>query len=279
MRRVYQLVLSSTVFLALLSADGAFAQNLLKGVVKDPDALVEKSEVYRKKIFEGSATNAEGNPRSASPRPEAGASAGRIFCCDDANHRRVCSDFLPTECQSRAYEERDTRGYVVNRVEAPLTAAQQAQRDAIAARREADAKKTLDERRRTLALLSTYSNEAEIDTARDRLLGEADKTLKEAQGRLDEANKKKEKLDASKEFYKGKALPPEVKAQFSDNEREIKAQQLLVDGQLKIKDDIRREKADEKKRYLELTGKKSAASGEVKELPSLPGGAPAPKKN
>ena len=28
------------------------------------------------------------------------AAAGKIFCCDDAKGKRVCSDFLPPECQN-----------------------------------------------------------------------------------------------------------------------------------------------------------------------------------
>lgn len=181
----------------------------------------------------------------------------RIYCCDDAKGRKVCGDFLPTECQGRAYEERDSRGFVSKTVEAPLTPEQQARREAEAAKKEADKKKAAEERRRTLALLSTYSSEKDINSARDRSLAELNKSMKQSQQRLEEANKKKKKLDTDKEFYKGKAVPEQVKAEIRENEKEIKAQQTAVDDKLKEMEDVRIRFAEEKKRYLELTGKKA----------------------
>jgi hypothetical protein len=184
----------------------------------------------------------------------------RIYCCDDAKGRKVCGDFLPPECQGRAYEERDNRGFVAKTVEAPLTAEQQARRDAETAKKEEDRRKATEERRRTLALLSTYSNEKDINSARDRALAEVDKNLKQSQQRLEEARKKKQKLDKDKEFYKGKALPPQVRAEIRDNDKEIKAQQAAVEGRVKEMEEIRGRFAEEKKRYLELTGKQATAA-------------------
>jgi len=194
----------------------------------------------------------------------------RIFCCDDADGRKVCGDFLPPACQGRAYEERDNRGFVSKTVEAPLTEAQQARRDAEKAKKAEEQKKAGEERRRTLALLSTYSSEKDINSARDRSLAEIEKNRKESQQRLDEANKKKQTLDSDKEFYKGKAIPEQVKAQIRDNEKEIKAQQAAVDARNKEMEEVRQRFAEEKKRYLELTGKKST------DVAPAPAAAPSP---
>lgn len=188
-----------------------------------------------------------------------GASAQmRIFCCDDASGRKVCGDFLPEACQGRAYEERDNRGFVSKTVEAPLTPEQQARREAETLKKEADAKKAAEERCRSLALLSTYSSEKDITSARDRALAEIEKNRKESQLRLDEANKRKKKIDSDKEFYKGKPLPEDVKAQVRDNEKEIAAQQSAIATKVKEADEVRAKFAEERKRYLELTGKKGA---------------------
>jgi hypothetical protein len=200
----------------------------------------------------------------------------RIFCCDDAKGRKVCGDFLPTECQGRAYEERDNRGFVSKTVEAPLTVEQQARRDAEQARKEDEKKKAGEERRRTLALLSTYSGEKDIDHARDRSLAEIDKNMKESQQRLEEARKNKLKLDSDKEFYKGKPVPEQVKSQIRDNEKEIKAQQAAVDSKTKEMADVRSRFAEEKRRYLELTGKKATeATPAAPAAESKPGDKPA----
>ena len=200
----------------------------------------------------------------------------RIYCCDDARGRKVCGDFLPTECQGRAYEERDNRGFVSKNVEAPLTAEQQARREAEQAKKEEQKKKAAEERRRTLALLSTYSSEKDINSARDRALAELNKTMKQSQQRLEEANKKKKKLEGDKEFYKGKLLPDQVKAEVRDNEKEIKAQQDAVDAKAKEMDEVRARFAEEKKRYLELTGKKSMEAAPAAAPAPAPAAAPVP---
>jgi hypothetical protein len=188
-----------------------------------------------------------------------GASAQtRIFCCNDANGRKVCGDFLPEACQGRAYEERDNRGFVSKTVDAPLTPEQQARRDAEVAKKEADARKAAEDRRRTIALLNTYSSAKDIDSVRDRNLGEIDQTIKEAEKRLEEAKKKKLKLDSDKEFYKGKLLPDTVKAQVRENDKEIQAHQKTIADKTKEKEDVKNRFAEEKRRYLELTGKKGA---------------------
>ncbi|OHC62906.1 MAG: hypothetical protein A3H93_08415 [Rhodocyclales bacterium RIFCSPLOWO2_02_FULL_63_24] len=197
----------------------------------------------------------------------------RIYCCDDAAGRKVCGDFLPAACQGRAYEERDNRGFISKSVEAPLTAEQQARRDAEAAKKEELKKKAAEERRRTLALLATYSSEKDINSARDRALAEVDKAMKQSQQRLEEANKKKQKLERDKEFYKGKPLPEQVKAQVLDNEKEIKAQQDAVEAKVKEMEEVRLRFAEEKTRYLELTGKKSTEAAPA--VPAAPAAAPA----
>jgi hypothetical protein len=182
----------------------------------------------------------------------------RIYCCNDAKGSKVCGDFLPPACQGRAYEERDNRGFVSKLVEAPLTAEQQARRDAEKIRKEEEAKKAGEERRRVLALLSTYSSERDVVTARDRALAEVEQNLKQSQRRVDEARKKKKKIDGEKEFYKGKPLPDSLKADIRENEKEIKAQQAAVDARVKEMDEIRVRFEEERKRYLELIGKKAA---------------------
>lgn len=218
-----------------------------------------------------------------------GASAQvRIYCCNDAKGRKVCGDFLPPACQGRAYEERDNRGYVSKVVEAPLTPEQQARREAEKAKKEDEAKKAGEERRKVLALLSTYSSEKDITTARDRALAEVEQNMKQSQLRLDEARKAKKKLDSEKEFYKGKALPDSVKAQVRENEKEIKAQQAAVDGRVKDMEDIRSRFEEERKRYLELSGKKpaeaapaaapAAASAPAAPAPAAPAATEAPIK-
>lgn len=200
----------------------------------------------------------------------------RIYCCNDAKGSKVCGDFLPPVCQGRAYEERDNRGFVSKLVEAPLTAEQQARRDAEKIKKEEEVKKAGEERRRVLALLSTYSSEKDVVTARDRALAEVEQNLKQSQRRVDEAKNKKKKIDGEKEFYKGKPLPDSLKADIRENEKEIKAQQAAVDARVKEMDEIRVRFEEERKRYLELIGKKAAENAPTAAAVAPAPAAPAP---
>lgn len=200
----------------------------------------------------------------------------RIYCCNDAKGRKVCGDFLPVECHGRAYEERDNRGFVSKSVEAPLSAEQQARRDAETLKKQEEAKQAAEERRRSLALLATYSSDKDILAARDRALAEVDKNIKQAQQRLDEADKKKKKLESDKEFYKGKPLPEQVKADIRDNLKEIEAQKAAVAARTKEAEEVRARFDEERKRYLELTGKKPTEDKPAAATPAAPTAAAAP---
>lgn len=251
-----RLIYSFAIALSALMVEGVLAQTAIVPQKLTPE-LLEKSKEYQKKVREGTSSGAESGNQSIPTRIDATATPGQIFCCDDANGRKICGDFLPDVCQSRAYEVRDSKGYVMRTVEAPLTPEQHTRRLAENARKAEEQKKALEERRRTQALLSTYSSDTDIDRARDRELAETDKAMAQAQKRLDEALQKSKKLDSEKEFYKGKALPANVKGQIRDNDAQIKTQKDNVEARLKDKDDIRAKYAEEKKRYLELTGKKA----------------------
>jgi hypothetical protein len=204
---------------------------------------------------------------------QSAAGQARIFCCQDDKGTKVCGDFLPPVCQGRAYEERDGKGFIAKQVEAPLTPEQLAKREAENAKKAEEAKKAAEERRRNLALLATYSSEKDIISARDRALAEVEKNQKQSQARLDEANKKKKKIDADREFYKGKPLPEDVKAQVRDNEKEIAAQSAAVAAKVKEAAEVRARFEEERKRYLELTGKKSSDAAAV--APAAAAAAPA----
>ena len=66
------------------------------------------------------------------------ASEARVYCCKDARGQQVCGDVLPAACADRGYRELNSQGATVRQVEAPMTEAQRAKRDA-------EAKKARDE--------------------------------------------------------------------------------------------------------------------------------------
>lgn len=192
----------------------------------------------------------------------------QIYCCNDAAGRKVCGDFLPKECQSQAYEERDGKGFVTGRKDAPLTAEQQARRDAEMEKKQEETKRKLEELRRNQALLATYASDKDIDAARDRTLVDLDKLVALAEKRLTDAQAGKSKLDKDKEFYKNKALPPALKAQIAEADSQIAAQQEAIAAKKRDRETVIAKFEEERKRFHELKGDASAAKKEMTTTPA-----------
>lgn len=176
-----------------------------------------------------------------------------IYCCD-ANGQKQCGDFLPKDCQKRAYEERDGKGYLITKHDAPLTAEQQAKRDAEQVRKAELAQKQLEEKRRNQALLSTYASEQDIDKARDRALGDVDRAITQAEKALADATKSQKALDKEQEFYKGKPLPAQLKKQIEAAAQDVQAKTDAVNKRKLDKERVAAEFENEKVRFRQLSG-------------------------
>ena len=191
------------------------------------------------------------------------AAAAKSYCCSDERGRQVCGDSLPRECYGRAYREVSERGTTLRQVEAPMTADQQAKRDAELAIKKKQEQAALEEKRKNQALLNTYSSEKDVDLARARALADLENRSKEVQSKYNEAVKRKQKLEGEREFYQKKPMPPELTEQIRASEAEIKAQQKAIEAKKQEMEQIRVRFDEEKKRYLELIrgGKDAAGSG------------------
>jgi len=188
--------------------------------------------------------------------------AAKSYCCSDERGRQVCGDSLPKECYGRAYREVSERGTTLRQVEAPMTAEQQAKRDAELAIKKKQEQAALEEKRKNQALLNTYASEKDVDLARARALADVENRTKEVQAKYNEAVKRKQKLEGEREFYQKKPMPPELTEQIKASEAEIKAQQNAIDAKKQEMEQVRVRFDAEKKRYLELIrgGKDAAGS-------------------
>jgi len=189
--------------------------------------------------------------------------AAKSYCCSDERGRQVCGDSLPRECYGRAYREVSERGTTLRQVEAPMTAEQQARRDAELAAKKKEERAAIEEKRKNQALLNTYASEKDVDLARARALADVENRTKEVQSKYNEALKRKQKLEGEREFYQKKPMPPELTEQIRASEAEIKAQQNAIEAKKKEMEQVGVRFDEEKKRYLELIrgGKDAAGSG------------------
>lgn len=180
--------------------------------------------------------------------------AARVTCCD-IDGKRTCGDPAPPQCLNRAKTVFD-KGGVAKEMEAPLTAEQREARAAAEARKKEAEKLAAEQERRDRALLASYTNEKEIDAARDRALAEIERNAEQAKNRLDAALKKQKSLEQEKEFYQKKPLPAQLQTQVKDNESEIAAQQKALQQKDADTAAITQRFAADKARYQQLSGKK-----------------------
>ena len=179
--------------------------------------------------------------------------AGNLFCCNDSNGKQVCGDLLPQACYGKAYREIGESGRTLRYVEAPLTAEQRAQRAAEEEKRKVEEEKRKEQQRKDQALLETYGSAKDIETMRQRAQDDVLKSIKAAEVSIVEIRKKRKAFENEAEFYKKKAMPPDVQKGLRTTEFEIKAQQSVIEAKKKELEIIRVKYDEDLKRYNELS--------------------------
>lgn len=182
--------------------------------------------------------------------------ASEFYCCQDpANGRRVCGDTLPEQCRGRAYRILDSGGNIVKEVGAPLTSEQKAELVLENKRRKQLEDAGREQRRRDQALLDTYTTAEDIDLAQKKAEADVNLAIQATNERIATAQKKRKKFADEAEFYKKKALPPELEKDLRAIDHEIRLQQELIALKQKEFDTIKAKYDADRKRYFELTRK------------------------
>ena len=170
------------------------------------------------------------------------------------------TDRPPVESTGRPSSTLTPQGQVLKKNEAALTPQQQEARDAERKRASDEEAAGREERRKNMALLSTYPTEKDIDEARVRALKQGDEAVKATEKRLAAAAKRQDDYDKEKEFYLKKPMPAKLQQDIKNNELEMKNQQELLGVKKKELDTINAKYDEDKRRYIELTrGKGSDA--------------------
>ena len=182
--------------------------------------------------------------------------ASEFYCCQDpANGRRVCGDTLPEQCRGRAYRILDSGGNIVKEVGAPLSPEQKAELVLENKRRKQLEDAGREQRRRDQALLDTYTTAEDIDLAQKKAEADVNLAIQATNERIATAQKKRKKFADEAEFYKKKALPPELEKDLRAIDHEIRLQQELIALKQKEFDTIKAKYDADRKRYFELTRK------------------------
>jgi hypothetical protein len=180
-----------------------------------------------------------------------------MYKCVDAKGKTYYTQIPPPECLGRDTQELNKSGTRIRTTprEIPLTPEQQAAREADRKKKLGDEEKAKEDRRKSDALMNTYSNEKDIDDARARALKEAETAIKETERRIAEAIKRQKELDSEKEFYAKKPMPFKLKQDIANIEVEIKNQTELLDAKKKEIGSINAKYDEDKRRYVDISQK------------------------
>lgn len=170
-------------------------------------------------------------PLCASAQSATAKPAGGIYSCMDDRNRRLTSDRPIPECSGREQVLHNRDGSVKAVVPPTLTPDERAQQDArerqIAEQRAAQAEAA----RRDRNLMSRYPSEEAHNRAREAALDTVRASMRATETRLRELAAERKPLHDEAEFYKGKALPPKLKAAIDANDAAADAQRQAVSTQ------------------------------------------------
>lgn len=190
----------------------------------------------------------------SAPAAPVQAAARVTYCCNDARGVQVCGDIMPQACYGRAYWEIDPSGVVRRQVDAPMSAEERARREAEMRRKREEERRVVEQRRKDMALLNTYVDEADIVFQRDRKVRELEDVIAKLDERLQDELKKSQALKNEAEFYLKKPMPAELRKDIAANEADIAALRFTIANRRKDIEAVRDKYEEDRRRYLEITG-------------------------
>ena len=211
--------------------------------------------------------------------------AGAAYRCVDAKGITHIGDTPPPGCSSVMMYEVSPSGKVLRSIEPTLTPEQVKARQAEVEKRKESDKAAAEQKRKDLALLSTFSTEKEFDVARDRNIDPIKGRIASVQDRIKAVETRQKKIEEEMEFYKaGKSKAGktrEVPANLTDDLKRTQAEKSALVGTIlgyeKEIEQVRTKFDTDKKRWMDLKG--AGTAQKTSESPPQPAPKPAVKKN
>ncbi len=183
------------------------------------------------------------------------------YRCTGKDGKKYYGQTVPPACVGGPMELINKQGLVVRRLDPQADEKARLAKEADAEKRREQEAAQKEATRRNQALLATYMSERDIEEARTRALRDHQKQLSEVEARIEELKKRQARVEKELAVYNesGKGAPPtRLKEEITNAEIDLRAQQGLLDVKKKEASSINTRYDDEKRRYLELTGKGAA---------------------
>ena len=162
---------------------------------------------------------------------------------------------IPPEYADKDNIQFSDQGKIIKKNE-KVSAGQKQARKEQEAKKRAEEKSAFEQRRKDNMLLSTFSNENEIDLARDRNLQQVDAVINSIQLLHKSALQSLESYhqEAAQRTKAGKQIPGSLQADITDTENQVKKLQQDLTRALEKSAAVRASYEADKVRYRELTG-------------------------
>ena len=185
------------------------------------------------------------------------AAGAQSYRCTSKDGKKYYGSAVPAQCIGQPVEVLNPQGRVVRRIDPEGTEKERAAKEAAEAKQREQLDAQREAARRTRALLATYTSVKDIDEARARALVNNEKAVRDLEGRIAEIRKRQAVYEREMEAYKDKGTPPPKLADDARNaEMDLKYQEELLATKHKESEQINARYNDDRKRYIELTGRR-----------------------
>lgn len=173
----------------------------------------------------------------------------------DQNGKVQYSDVMPPSMAGQSHSELDKQGRVIREVQRTrMTEEERLRQKENAARLAEEKRRQTEQRRRDMALLSTYANEQEIALARDRAIELESLNIRGLQTRMDRAAAKLAEANTQLNSLRaaGRTVPASVNQMRDEAQRELSQISNAMNQRMQAVEDIHRRFEEDEKRFLEL---------------------------
>ena len=211
--------------------------------------------------------------------------ATAAFKCVDEKGRTHIGDTPPAGCANVVMYEVTRGGTVMRKIEPTMSEEQfKAKLEAEEKARIAE-KATAEQKRKDMALLSTYANEKEFDVARDRNIDPINARIKQSSDRLKEIDKRVKTVKEEMEFYeagkkkssKKEEMPHGLSMELERLADEKKTIQKTIAASEKEIGELRVKYEIDKKRWVALKTGAASKAAEVAAADAKPEAKPEAK--
>jgi hypothetical protein len=184
----------------------------------------------------------------------------QIFVCKDAAGHTLTSDRPIPECADRAMRELNQNGVQKREIAAPLTPEQRRQKQAAEEKRKADEADAAEQKRRDTLILSTYRNEEQIDSERQRAVAQLRNNINICIEAVDVAERKKRAGQTEADALKamGKPVTSAILMKMKDADQISNYEKKNIDALESEMVKLKAKYDDTMKRYRQASGTASA---------------------